>query len=443
MTISTSSPATALRFLIFSFYLLHNRLLVNYRKLGLMVLLCSVLYGEFLCHLAAYWRWPQLPPAKDGWRRVLLVADPQLVGLRDEPPWPVGAITRWDADRYLASTFRWALRHAGGPADAVVFLGDLLDEGSATAYGPDYRGYVERFRAIYPASSAGRLVFVSGDNDVGGEGGDPVTGAKVDRFRSFFPEARATEVSSSPKGGGRMRVVVHNAITAALDEADPDWEVDDGGGGADKEKERKYKGITILASHVPVLSSFMTYVPAFQKLFLYYNCITTFLHFSSDHTRRVLDRFRPDVIFSAHVHRGIAASLRRAEGGDSPSEMRRPVVNRTDFFRPETESPVELDVSSDRRSGVLREIVVPASSYRMGERHMAIGVASFRQDEGGGGGGGVRMVYSNLWLAERFPVLFVYAASAVLALVLACCCPKKRRSASGRRMSSSSADKRV
>ncbi len=156
----------------------------------------------------------------------------------------------------------------------------------------------------------------------------------------------------------------------------------------------------------------------------------------------MLDRFRPDVIFSAHVHRGIAASLRRAEGGDSPSEMRRPVVNRTDFFRPETESPVELDVSSDRRSGVLREIVVPASSYRMGERNMAIGVASFRQEEGGGGGG-VRMVYSNLWLAERFPVLFVYAASAVLALVLACCCPKKRRTASGRRMSSSSADKRV
>ena len=32
--------------------------------------------------------------------RILLVADPQLIGLRDEPPL-VGIFTRWDADRLV------------------------------------------------------------------------------------------------------------------------------------------------------------------------------------------------------------------------------------------------------------------------------------------------------------------------------------------------------
>ncbi len=108
-----------------------QRLLVNYRKLSLLVVALALSYGEFLCHLSAYWSWSrgEQPPGEDGWRRMLVVADPQLVGLRDEPAWPLGALTRWDADRYLAATFRWALSHAA-PVEVVAFLGDLIDEGN-------------------------------------------------------------------------------------------------------------------------------------------------------------------------------------------------------------------------------------------------------------------------------------------------------------------------
>ncbi len=232
-----------------------SRILVDYRKLAGMILAFAILYGEFFCHWSqAFWKWPTLVGSseKDGdgakWMRVLLVADPQLVGLQDEPPWPIGAITRWDADRYLAKTFDWALSRVG-PLHAVAFMGDLIDEGSTTAYGPDYKSYVTRFRSIYPSESARHFIYVSGDNDVGGEGADPVTGAKVDRFRAFFPEKRVTEVRGA---GGKVKVVVHNVITRVLDEADPDWELQEVTKASVNDTDRP---ITVMMSHIPVLHS--------------------------------------------------------------------------------------------------------------------------------------------------------------------------------------------
>ncbi len=51
------------------------------------------------------------------------------MGIAEEPPWPLGAITRWDQDRFLRRTFLQALDHVGAGLEAIVFLGDLLDEG--------------------------------------------------------------------------------------------------------------------------------------------------------------------------------------------------------------------------------------------------------------------------------------------------------------------------
>ena len=64
------------------------------------------------------------------------MSDPQLVGERDEPRWPLGSITRWDQDRFLSASYEAAKAHAqrgGGDLAAVVFLGDLLDEGEDTS----------------------------------------------------------------------------------------------------------------------------------------------------------------------------------------------------------------------------------------------------------------------------------------------------------------------
>ena len=74
--------------------------------------------------------------------------------------WLLGIITRWDSDRYLSKTFSWA-RYAYNP-DVIVFLGDLMDEGSEGT-DEEYRGYVKRFRNIYDTSAV--KIYVAGDND--------------------------------------------------------------------------------------------------------------------------------------------------------------------------------------------------------------------------------------------------------------------------------------
>ena len=69
--------------------------------------------------------WPSLP-AKKQYVRVLLVADPQLVGMREEGGL-LGSLARWDADSYLRRNFHAAVSYS--KPDVIVFLGDLMGEG--------------------------------------------------------------------------------------------------------------------------------------------------------------------------------------------------------------------------------------------------------------------------------------------------------------------------
>ena len=125
-----------------------SRAVIDYQKLAAMILVGVIFYNEYYAYYSAYASWPYEEEGESA--SVLLVADPQLQGLRDERHF--GAVTRWDADRYLRKTFSWAL--SAYAVDAVVFLGDLLDEGSRTSDGEVYGDYVTRFKSIYPSDSA-------------------------------------------------------------------------------------------------------------------------------------------------------------------------------------------------------------------------------------------------------------------------------------------------
>ena len=86
--------------------------------------------------------------------------------------------------RYLRCTFR-AAADAFDP-HVVVFLGDLFDEGSA-ATDKEFESYVQRLTKVFRAQKTGvHHVYVSGDNDVGGEGVDKRTAEKTERFRRVF-----------------------------------------------------------------------------------------------------------------------------------------------------------------------------------------------------------------------------------------------------------------
>ena len=83
-------------------------------------------------------------------------------------------------DRYLAKSYAWALS-SYPDISTVIFMGDLIDEGSE-ADDQMFADYAERFHGLYPAREGVSMVYIPGDNDIGGEGADPVTINKMDRY---------------------------------------------------------------------------------------------------------------------------------------------------------------------------------------------------------------------------------------------------------------------
>ena len=59
-----------------------------------------------------------------------------------------------------------------------------MDEGSECT-DEEFKTYVSRFKSIYNNKAIN--IYVPGDNDIGGEGSDPVTDDKVQRFDKYFP----------------------------------------------------------------------------------------------------------------------------------------------------------------------------------------------------------------------------------------------------------------
>ena len=139
-----------------------QRVVIDYNKLCIMVLLVSIIYNEYMAYFSHYASWPKLPVKKlykdnneeestEEILKILFVADPQIQGYLNEGS--TGPVRRWDIDRYLSKTFSWAM-YAYDPG-VVIFLGDLIDEGSE-ADKDDYLDYVSRFRNIYSLHSETR-----------------------------------------------------------------------------------------------------------------------------------------------------------------------------------------------------------------------------------------------------------------------------------------------
>jgi hypothetical protein len=62
-------------------------MMLNFNKLCLIILICTIVYNEFLCFYMAYLSWPRLPPASaTPSATVLFIADPQIQGKLHEPP---------------------------------------------------------------------------------------------------------------------------------------------------------------------------------------------------------------------------------------------------------------------------------------------------------------------------------------------------------------------
>lgn len=123
--------------------------------------------------------------------------------------------------RFLKKSYSHALHHV--KPDVVIFLGDLMDEGSIST-DKDYELYKKRFLHIFDASTFNsnvgwsvfllvgllhiyflQVIYLPGDNDIGGEGNDHVTRFKIDRFNRHFPSKVETIA-------GNIQFVVVNMI---------------------------------------------------------------------------------------------------------------------------------------------------------------------------------------------------------------------------------------
>ncbi|XP_016985886.1 metallophosphoesterase 1 isoform X1 [Drosophila rhopaloa] len=144
--------------------------------------LLLVFFNEFIVYYMAQSSWQPIDCKLDNCTRLLLIADPQILGNSYDRS-SHSPLARYDSDRYLAKTFERAL--AFTQPHIIVFLGDLLDEGNiATAQ--EYKQYVQRFRRIYQNKKYKKRVHVPGDNDIGGENGDYISNSNQRRFENEF-----------------------------------------------------------------------------------------------------------------------------------------------------------------------------------------------------------------------------------------------------------------
>jgi hypothetical protein len=152
-----------------------------------------IIYNEFGVYYLTTLSWPPLHNVRQSGSanekpvRFLLVADPQLIGENDEP-WEYGWFARWDADRYLRNTFLFAHSHV--KPNAIIYLGDLFDEG-LKATDEQFERYFQRFKSIYRMDQLTSVhgvkhIYISGDNDVGGEYHGDRNDRLGDRFEKYF-----------------------------------------------------------------------------------------------------------------------------------------------------------------------------------------------------------------------------------------------------------------
>ncbi|KAK7112446.1 uncharacterized protein [Littorina saxatilis] len=336
------------------------------RSVTLIMILLVIISNEYLIYQIQSWRWPPMPETSRDPNEelvILFASDPQLIGIQDEHGFPVGAISRWDSDRFLRKTF--SLAYSYTQPDVVVFLGDLMDEGSK-ALRSEYDSYMDRFQDIFYPSLNSKVVYIPGDNDIGGEGFDFRTKFKISRFERHFENLT-----------GVVNVHFIDFIKLDFRTQYDSFTV----------KKQDVSGMTqkltapvrIIVNHEPVVSQLKMLVYPLLKL------------------------VQPNLIFSGHWHESFhyvceTCLSSNADSGHWPVHMR-------DLRKLQgwTEADFTNLIS-------LNEFMVPTCSYRMGTKTIGYGVAVVKKSGS--------MQYTVLWLPHRYTQLYGYLVSLIVILFI-------------------------
>ena len=238
---------------------------------------------------------------------------------------------------------------------------------------------------LLPKFKCDLFIYVPGNNDIGGEGGDPVTAEKSKRFQQSFPNrtnfffqwndnkvVQRYELEKQDEEDSHPHVEIVPANVLTFKSTQEDWfDVTD--------KLHANVEFRLVVSHMPILA---TPNQSFGK--------------------KVMKRLSPNLIFSAHDHKGrhFFTSKTRSHGQQSKDKVT--------FF---THTDKEFSIRVSSQDDLIHEIIVPTSNYRMGVREMAYGLAVINFEDN-------TLTYVNVWLPSRFPLLFVYLALLCIALTL-------------------------
>lgn len=149
---------------------IRNLITLSHKKLLIISAIITISYNEYLINYFQSFKWPDIDCVTVNCTRILFVADPQLLGDTFDKNWYSWA-AKVDNDMHIKNTFTLVYTHV--KPDVICFLGDIFDEGSVashTEYNKYYARFVDVFRVAMTEKSVGKF-FVSGDNDIGGEGG--------------------------------------------------------------------------------------------------------------------------------------------------------------------------------------------------------------------------------------------------------------------------------
>lgn len=329
------------------------------RKIILTTLIFTVLFNECFIYIIQSFRWPEIDVANernyDEEQVVLLVSDPQIQGYQFEPQFPIGSFARWDIDRYLTRTFGLVYQHV--KPDIILFLGDLLDEGSS-ASSEEYHYAYQRFQDIFSVAGYTKKIYIPGDNDIGGEFRDFRTQKKVDRFVKHFENL--TGVTTF----GFIDYI-------KLDMQFP---------------EPRFLQKRILAE------SYGTQLGLDIHVLLTHNSI---LPRDKPFVISILQQVRPHLILSGHWHKATVFLCDNCMKDDdsSWSVKQRNIADMKGWM---------VTNLTQKQFGIT-EIMVPTCSYRMGEKNMGYGVAIIKKDG--------ELMYTVLWTPERYKMLYGYLYS--------------------------------
>lgn len=293
--------------------------MIIWKRIGILTIIILILYIEIFNYYINKQKWNNLlcfdPKIC---LKILLVADPQIIG---HDGFYLTPVTVYDSDRFLKISFRQAYDFV--KPDVIIFLGDLMDEGSI-ATDQEYDHYIKRFFEIFPNNIPHlKQIWLPGDNDIGGEGQDFVTSEKINRFNTAFPQENFLSVYN------KTFFKINRMIQTI-----PKFN--------EKRNFSDTSHIFVGLSHIPLIYSPSSFVD------------------------NVLSKMQPHLLFTAHEHKSMIVTSNRLLMQD------RQIFPIT----PEENKVMKLILGGND----IYEILVPPCSYRMGTGKIGYGYAIFENN---------------------------------------------------------------